>query len=471
MSTVLLTPNRRVRSERVSLGGEGGSITPPAPPVVGNGRITPLGGMSADLVTTMAMPTTTAGGWRDSEDLVVFIKSSSNGVSNETTTITGSNPRNATHLVQSAAYTVGWFRWETGDTGISTSSSQYMTGYVFRGAKTVGSPFDADGAGLSFSFDDDYQFSVILANRNTSATGVTMTASTLGYTLGVSLATTNGPDHSSSIHFKEAPAPSGSYTAADVTWNSAPTNIYHLVVQPELQLSFDDELSKFGPIGWWKLNDASSPFVDYGSGANDGVGTAVTAQGIAGPDGRDYATFDPASGSKITIPDLAGYSVGTAGTLTIVALVFADSLAAADVILQKGITGTYTLCEWSLDVGATDAMQFATLRSNGTNVRTERTGNNTLTTGRWYLLHAIVQGTLPASDQFLYIDGVSQATTTTVGANSTANLAGDLVIGNRNDLTGYGWDGGMAHVAIFPGTYGGTIQRLADAARAEGWIP
>lgn len=223
------------------------------------------------------------------------------------------------------------------------------------------------------------------------------------------------------------------------------------------------------PVAYYKLDDAGPTFIDSSGNGRDGVGTNVTAQGQAGP-GGSYAVFGTA-GSQVSIADNDAFS---GGPKSFVFLARAGTLDTQNTIIQKGLTATYTLCEWAIDSTNVDGrVALSVLRANGAVVvRRETAAAGGITANTWRLI-VVTVNTMGShlATVHLYRDGTNVNGTNSQGANTSANLGGAVLIGNRTDVAGYQFNGALAHMAIINSELSaGQVTALAAAAATDGWI-
>ena len=225
-----------------------------------------------------------------------------------------------------------------------------------------------------------------------------------------------------------------------------------------------------GPVGYWKLDDSGSTFVDSSGNALDGTGTAVTDRGQAGPDGADYALFVTASDSVVNIPNPgANFSLPTGPGLSVVALIRPTALTGSLQLVSRGYQTPYTEGEWAVQIGVSGTpIDAKKTNANLSSVRSTTT-SAMQAVGEWRLLIVTFEDGTTTGPIKVYANGGEITSLNTTGSGASVALAGGLRIGGRPDAS-LSYDGAMAHVAIIPGVLdAAAIAALASAASVDGW--
>jgi hypothetical protein len=225
--------------------------------------------------------------------------------------------------------------------------------------------------------------------------------------------------------------------------------------------SLSDQILALSPDVYLKLDEPSGTFADSSGNSRVGTGTNITYQGKTGPDGN-YAEFVRASGSYVTIGDFPGATP----PCTIFMLVRPDSLD-ANMLVAKGLDGAYSGIEWTIVGQADGSIIAATHQTRGPYVRDEETSTGALVVGEWHAFGFTLTGTAPSSDIVVDKDGSGLSTTATPGSGSVGNYSKPFHIGNRLDVGGFAFDGGMAHFAFFAGVV--DLSSIFTAFADEGW--
>ena len=235
--------------------------------------------------------------------------------------------------------------------------------------------------------------------------------------------------------------------------------------------SLADTILALSPVGYWKLDEASGiTITDHSANANHGVleGTGGTHQGADG-----FFLF-AGTGNRVIIPDHNGYSINTAGGLTAFYLYQAPYAGAQwGQVFCKGAFNSTS--EWAVErYNALAGLQRATVYAPNAIVQQSEEGGAAVATGQWYARAVTFGSTTHGGKPLIHQNSTTPfaTTTRTLGASTAyANGTGGLGLGGRIG-TGGGYNGGLAHMALFPGVLSSAqIQSLIDAATSEGLIP
>lgn len=231
----------------------------------------------------------------------------------------------------------------------------------------------------------------------------------------------------------------------------------------------DDTILALAPEGYWKLDDASSPFAAYGSTALTGsAGAGVTPRGASAPDGRSYASFN---NGRVTVVDNDAWSIALSSGGTVGAFV-KRSTGVSDInfAVAKGNTSQY---EWQLAASG----KLTLFQNGGIEFSRETPDSDPGADASWHLVVAVIPAPVSVANRgvpnLVYVDGTQVATTHLNGTSSSApsNQGAALTFGERADGSGT-FVGALAHVFVFPGRQltGSEIAGIAAAGVNDGLL-
>lgn len=232
-----------------------------------------------------------------------------------------------------------------------------------------------------------------------------------------------------------------------------------------------DEITALSPLVYLKLNEASP--ADSSPAARPVTASGLTAQAVAGGDGKFYARWGPGSTDGIEIPDASdamGIDAAAAG-VSVFMLVNRTALTDNQRYATKaGLTfpGTY---EWGAlgVVGNEEGMRAIVYATTATIALTN--ANNVVSNGVWTAVGVYFKNDLESLGRFYSSDpdfgGVVDSPT--VGTVQTGT--GESVWVGR-DAAGSSLEDGtaMGHFAVFAGELTQVqFDALVAAANADGW--
>jgi hypothetical protein len=236
-----------------------------------------------------------------------------------------------------------------------------------------------------------------------------------------------------------------------------------------VQGALNKAIMDLSPAGYWRGSEQSgTTAVDSSGNGRDGTYSGQTLQGIAGPDGRDYATFAGASANGFTVADNDAWSIDSASGLTIFHLLRVDSNVVTQFCIAKEGSAD---SEWEAFVQATGTgeYQIRLRTAAAATARQTLTSSSPIASATWHAVIWTVAST--SSYPALQVDDTTPTAATSNTSTAQGNSSNPLHIGHRPSDDGLPLDGSMPHVAIFPGVMGATnIQGLFDAAAADGWF-
>jgi hypothetical protein len=224
------------------------------------------------------------------------------------------------------------------------------------------------------------------------------------------------------------------------------------------------------PLGYWKLDETSgSTADDYSGNGHDGTYSGPTLASEAGPDGGDYAVFD-GNNDHVEIDDDDVWTIDTQPGLTVFACIKPTSTGSADFkwIIGKG-EGASSY-EWSFHQGQTGGQRLHTAVFNtaGAGRRQWRIGDQ-LTTS-WQAVGCQIPNTDTTAEHEIYHNATSPEANTALApfaGGSVGNTASKLLLGHLDGADGNGFDGGLAHLAVFAGVV--DLADIMQAADDDGW--
>ena len=221
------------------------------------------------------------------------------------------------------------------------------------------------------------------------------------------------------------------------------------------------------PEYYYKLDDASSPFLNSGSIAGTITGVGATAAGTVGPDGRDYVALATSGDAYLNIPDNTALTPGATG-MTVVFMYRSSDLSAFKYLMGKAGASNSSR-EWYVVRNVT-RLRGGRINTAG-GIYSERTGDISFVVDEWSMIAVtFTNNTVPA---LIYMNGVSEnAASVAATGTPTGDTTSAVCIGAFRDVSGGGNSSGQfAHVAIWDHVLSPSeITALATAATASGWI-
>jgi hypothetical protein len=229
------------------------------------------------------------------------------------------------------------------------------------------------------------------------------------------------------------------------------------------------------PVGYWKLDDASTNFDNLGSegAAGDGANiNTVTYAARSGPDGGMYPEFNPSTAEQVRCTDRSAWSIGSG--LTVFACWYFDTSPTAGghpIAAKLNFSNFY---EW--EVGFTSASKIRFYKCSPTfSSNRIQTTTATFSTGAWHATLVRFKGSAVTTADDVFVDSTSVEAigTTSSGVGSASDTGADMTFGGRRDDDGTPkprWDGSLAHVALFTGALSDSdAGDIMTAAQTDGW--
>ena len=230
--------------------------------------------------------------------------------------------------------------------------------------------------------------------------------------------------------------------------------------------SLAEAINALSPVGYWKLDETSGTTATDSSG-NGHDGTYTGTLTLDATDGAP--NFD---GGYVSIPDHANFSANAASGMTWFALMKSDNASTGrEFILSKGDAGVY---EWEMSHGnvAAGRIYCTTYAPGGAALTSEYLDGAYAIGTDWVAMCWRTVSPVRSGSMGHYQNSGTLNATATSGTNfagTYTNGVADVIIGQRADLpSGQGFDGALAHVAIFPGLVDPTT--IMAAAVAAGYI-
>ncbi|MAG35305.1 MAG: hypothetical protein CL878_03525 [Dehalococcoidia bacterium] len=212
--------------------------------------------------------------------------------------------------------------------------------------------------------------------------------------------------------------------------------------------AYDAQLASLGPLGWWKLKEASGNIQNTGSLSGiDGTPNGTPDYEQTGPSSTiPYGINFSGSGEDFRIPDVSGLRL--TGNHTLLAWIKPDTVAAGNgtILDKEGNSSGY----WLIRNGSALYTGFG----NGSSFQKHFSGS-VLSAGQW----AFVASTWDGTTSRLYVNG-SEVSALAMSGNPVGNT-NNLALGS-NGLSSPGayFDGTIAQAAVFDTVL--TAQQLAN---------
>lgn len=210
------------------------------------------------------------------------------------------------------------------------------------------------------------------------------------------------------------------------------------------------------PAGYWKLDEtAGTTAVDSSGNGHTGTytGSGYTLANKVAADGKSYVEFNVGGNpGYVVLTDDDVYTVGTNTGMTMFALVKPDSVSGTTLqaILGKS-SGAHWEYGWFANHSVGGRLSMFQWRDDGNTIRAA--AFDSILTTAWQAVAVIIAPPTSTSRIDQFRNGVwLNSTMSSVVGTAQSNTIAPLWIGWSSDSTaGRQWDGGMAHVAIWPG--------------------
>ena len=189
------------------------------------------------------------------------------------------------------------------------------------------------------------------------------------------------------------------------------------------------------------LTCQSNTFVDNSAGRNAITRTGtVTVQRfspfapvVATP---YYSNYFDGTGDYLTVPDDNAFFFGT-GDYTVETFVYFNNIASAPWLIGQWVAPAQSDTNSSWQIATAGSKFTAYVAYNNSTSQISLTGTTTLVNGTWYHVALVRNGTTHT----LYVNGVSEASSTVVGSNTLNNSSQLVLFGRRSggtlELSGY----------------------------------
>ncbi len=222
---------------------------------------------------------------------------------------------------------------------------------------------------------------------------------------------------------------------------------------PTLDNSLQVVVQPNGLAAHWPLDDVTAnggPMLDESQNQNNGT-YATSSVSMAGKVGTAWSDLN---GSQYaTAPDSASLPAGSAMTLS--AWIYTSTLSGQGGIATKWdyAVSSGTLGEWALQLApaAGELRMFVSAGSGDGGSNYVDTTNAAITTGSWFHVSVVYDGSQSAANRVkFYVNGVQKTTSITGTVPATLYAAGTnpVAIGNFPGLSRF-WGGGIDEVKLF----------------------
>ena len=246
----------------------------------------------------------------------------------------------------------------------------------------------------------------------------------------------------------------GSQSYTFQSWSDAGARVHTVTADTSMTLTatytassggggtaYRDVVLADSPVGYWRLGEASGPFVDSVA-ARNGTPSGTIIRDVTGPltSGDDGGVTFGAS-ADVAIPSAASFAIATTGQLSIEGWV--TDAGRAGEIISKSQGTSY---EWSIRQSG-GGLALSIWNGAGADCLNEFVGGGDIGSGWHHFVYTIDQ---PAHTTILYLDGqlVDQGTAAWLRPPNAVASSAQVHLGRRGDNVNL-WPGSLDEVAIY----------------------